>query len=387
MNVTRIRPKASAVQFTGICATCIAALAMLGLSASADEFLLVSPAGLENTEGDTVRMSSPAPPDGFRGQIIFDSSDFSGLPQGHNTMSWMAWRPNFDVTMHNEFTTALALRLSTTDAESGALSNTFADNTGIDETLVYSGPITLQTDGSEDAEGPQPFDYVIEFDPPFVYDPNQGNLLVDLTFVPPYLGDPSPPSPPSPNVDSQTTSLTPAVCEGDAFAAMATVSWTARPVTQFAFVTTGDFDGNAILDATDVDLLSAEVRKGSDDLLFDVNKDKLVDDGDRRVWVEDLKNTFFGDGNLDRKVDSGDLNALALNWQSQDTGWESGDFTGDGQTNAADLNELGLYWQNGVTVAVPEPFAALLTVFALAAVASSRTQVGRRTRAKVRRTN
>ena len=77
----------------------------------------------------------------------------------------------------------------------------------------------------------------------------------------------------------------------------------------------GDFDNSGVLDMPDIDLLSAEVRAGGGDLSFDLNSDGQVNQEDRRIWVEDLKQTFFGDSNLDSRVDVGDLNNLGVNWQ------------------------------------------------------------------------
>ena len=56
-----------------------------------------------------------------------------------------------------------------------------------------------------------------------------------------------------------------------------------------------------------------------------------------------------GDANLDGRVDSADLNALALNWHRTDADqWSQGDFDGNGIVNSGDLNILALNWQSGV---------------------------------------
>ncbi len=75
----------------------------------------------------------------------------------------------------------------------------------------------------------------------------------------------------------------------------------------------GDFNLDGVLNVVDMDLLSAQVRDGTHNTDFDVNNDLLVNEADRHVWVEDVKRTFFGDSNLDGKVDSTDLNDLAVN--------------------------------------------------------------------------
>ena len=44
-----------------------------------------------------------------------------------------------------------------------------------------------------------------------------------------------------------------------------------------------------------------------------------------------------------------DLNQVGLNWREANvTGWQSGDFNGDGLVNAMDLNIVGINWLNGV---------------------------------------
>ena len=59
------------------------------------------------------------------------------------------------------------------------MSSWFDENHGADITLVYAGELTMSTQGAGPAGGPNPFDYVIEFDEPFVYDSSAGNLLVE----------------------------------------------------------------------------------------------------------------------------------------------------------------------------------------------------------------
>ena len=129
----------------------------------------------------------------------------------------------------------------------------------------------------------------------------------------------------------------------------------------------GDFNQDGVLYVDDIDALIAEVRAGTHDLGFDVTDDGLVDDEDRRVWVEELKGTFFGDCNLDGRVDASDLNDLALNWRATaTTSWAQGDFNGDHVINATDLNDIGVNWRNGVsTAAVPEPNTGLSLILGI----------------------
>jgi hypothetical protein len=127
--------------------------------------------------------------------------------------------------------------------------------------------------------------------------------------------------------------------------------------------TPGDFNADSLLTVEDVDLLSAEIDSPEPRFWFDLNDDGMVDQDDRPVWVSDLKQTFFGDADLDGQVDAADLNNLALSWQASDaTSWAQGDFDGDGNVNATDLNSLALNWRKGTAeaAAVPEPSTTTL---------------------------
>jgi hypothetical protein len=62
-----------------------------------------------------------------------------------------------------------------------------------------------------------------------------------------------------------------------------------------------------------------------------------------------VKYTYYGDANLDGKVDIGDLGLLAGAWQqSSGKTWFDGDFTYDGAVNIGDLGLLAGNWQKGV---------------------------------------
>lgn len=67
---------------------------------------------------------------------------------------------------------------------------------------------------------------------------------------------------------------------------------TARPRVQ------GDFNGNELLDVGDISRLAAEIRAGSGETIFDVNKDGNLNYIDYEFWVRDLKNAYIGDANL-----------------------------------------------------------------------------------------
>ena len=59
------------------------------------------------------------------------------------------------------------------------MSETFANNIGTDNTLVFSGPRSVTSPGCA-GPSPCPFDVVIPLSTPFFYNPALGSLLVDL---------------------------------------------------------------------------------------------------------------------------------------------------------------------------------------------------------------
>ncbi len=128
----------------------------------------------------------------------------------------------------------------------------------------------------------------------------------------------------------------------------------------------GDFDGNGILDANDIDAL----LDGADPAVFDLTGDSQVNLDDRMFWVHDLKGTWIGDANLDGVFDSADFVEVFLAGQYEDdipgnSTWATGDWTGDGEFNSSDFVfafQDGGYEQGPFVVgpAVPEPSCGLL---------------------------
>ena len=110
--------------------------------------------------------------------------------------------------------------------------------------------------------------------------------------------------------------------------------------------TPGDFDGDNQVSADDIDLLCQELSHGNSSTRFDLSGDGVVDQRDIDFLVRNILQTEYGDANLDGRVDSADLNELALHWrQSSRASWSSGDFNCDGGVDAKDLNQLALHWQ------------------------------------------
>lgn len=136
----------------------------------------------------------------------------------------------------------------------------------------------------------------------------------------------------------------------------------------------GDFDGNYLLDALDIDKLTESVANGEYSAALDLNNDKVAYHADRTFWVERILRTNFGDANLDREFNSSDLVAVFEAGEYEDgvegnSGWAEGDWNGDTEFSSADLVtafQVGSYEQGPLTAvaAVPEPSGLAMLSFA-----------------------
>ena len=77
---------------------------------------------------------------------------------------------------------SLDIYLSTSPKFPGTMSTTYADNIGLDQTLVFSGPLTLSSPGCA-GPAPCPFDMFIPLSTPFRYNFTSGSLLIDLRIT------------------------------------------------------------------------------------------------------------------------------------------------------------------------------------------------------------
>jgi hypothetical protein len=137
--------------------------------------------------------STPAFPDplpvftnkGFHQQELVGSGQFGSGPILINQIAFRAYPGSGPV---NSTSPSLSLHLSTspfypnTNNGHTLISTTYADNIGPDNTLVYSGPVSFTSQG---CAGPSacPFDMSIVFTTPFLYDPSQGQLLLDFQYA------------------------------------------------------------------------------------------------------------------------------------------------------------------------------------------------------------
>ena len=124
----------------------------------------------------------------------------------------------------------------------------------------------------------------------------------------------------------------------------------------------GDLDLDGDADAADIDTLFENL--GSQNALFDVSEDGLVDQDDVQFLVNSILETELGDANLDGTVGPDDHAIWEANRFQENTGWATGDFNGDQVSDGSDFN----IWNNhrARAAAVPEPATGWLALFFLA---------------------
>lgn len=138
---------------------------------------LVVPGSLENVEGNQSNAFPFNLGVSYRYQQVYGASEFD--PSEPLLITEIRFRPDF--VAGSSFSSVLPdvqVNLSTTAAAPDGLSSTYADNIGPDDTVVSSGPLPLSSDAT--GFGPLDFDIVVPLNTPFLYDPTQGNLLLDV---------------------------------------------------------------------------------------------------------------------------------------------------------------------------------------------------------------
>jgi len=147
----------------------------------ASEIKIVAPNALADVEADA--LIAPLP-ETFRVQYFYEASQFSSLPAQHNVMTQLSWRPDGAQEGPIAFTSdRLIMRLSTTTKTLDNIDAVLDNNVTSEPVVVYDGPWNVTSQNTGPAGGPKDFDYTVEFQQPFVYDPAQGNLLVEHTIL------------------------------------------------------------------------------------------------------------------------------------------------------------------------------------------------------------
>jgi hypothetical protein len=104
----------------------------------------------------------------------------------------------------------------------------------------------------------------------------------------------------------------------------------------------GDFNGDAVVNQVDIDLLFTQIRAAQPDPAYDLTGDGVVDQDDRDEMVVEVLRTTFGDSNLDGIFNSSDLVQVFAIGKYEDNsplnaGWADGDWNGDGDFGTGDL--------------------------------------------------
>jgi hypothetical protein len=117
------------------------------------------------------------PVQSLRYQQVYGASGFAGTV----VITGMSFRPD-DSEFGGAFSTILSdvqINMSTTTKAVDGLSDTFAENVGADDTIVYArGALALSSAFS--GAGPKAFDIHVSFTTPFLFNPLLGNLLLDV---------------------------------------------------------------------------------------------------------------------------------------------------------------------------------------------------------------
>lgn len=149
------------------------------IAASANANPIVAPNALATTMGNIDNcIPLTGCNDKDRYQQVYNASEFSSL-SGPAFITQIAFRRAFDTAFSNSFSN-LSFGLSTTAAAADALSTSFSANRGADYTEVVSGAITIESTSTGGASTLTPFDVVINFTTGFLYNPNSGNLLLEI---------------------------------------------------------------------------------------------------------------------------------------------------------------------------------------------------------------
>ena len=145
----------------------------------------------------------------------------------------------------------------------------------------------------------------------------------------------------------------------------------------------GDFNNDQVVNATDIDLLSAEVVAGTNNSAFDLNSDGAVNQEDRTEWIDVINNTYVGDSDLNGVFDSGDFVKVFSAGQYEDdiagnSTWETGDWNGDTEFDSGDFVaafSAGGYDKGPRPVnAVPEPSGIAILIVGCLALLRARTR-------------
>ncbi|MFN9947123.1 MAG: hypothetical protein ACK56S_09755 [Planctomycetota bacterium] len=164
-------------------------LAVFGLAASVAAQTVVLPASANGVVGTNSNafpwgINSTVWP-GMRVQAIYDSSHFTAqavtAPILITNVKWRAAAGTTSWT-GGVFSNA-TVALGTATIDHAAATTNFAANIGPDYTIVRSGAVNVLPGTGAGAGVPGPYVVDIVVNPPFLYDPNAGDLIVDVKYA------------------------------------------------------------------------------------------------------------------------------------------------------------------------------------------------------------
>jgi hypothetical protein len=126
-------------------------------------------------------------------------------------------------------------------------------------------------------------------------------------------------------------------------------------------VLAGDFNTDYVVNATDIDLLSAAINSHSTNYAtYDLTKDSLINSADMDYLIKTILHTYYGDADLNGSVGVSDLSVLAAYYNTPSgASWANGDFDGNGAVGVSDLSILAANYNSGSasTVSWAEAYA------------------------------
>ena len=147
---------------------------------------------------------------------------------------------------------------------------------------------------------------------------------------------------------------------------------------EVAQILPGDTNFDRSLSHIDIDLLSAAIRDGMDTKRFDMNGDSMINPEDHVAWVHDVRETWYGDADLDGEFNSSDMVQVfsAGKYETKENaGWSEGDWDGSGVFDSDDMVTAfvdGGYERvaSQIRSAVPELAGNLLLLMGLLSLAT-----------------
>ena len=132
------------------------------------------------TGDGTSASSTPFNQTGVRFQQVYDASQFSSVVGWIREIDFRVDAGGAGMDFLNATLSNVQISVSTTLRQPDSLSPIFADNVGLNNSIVRSGSLTISGRNIHFPGGPNPFEIAVQFTTPFFYDPAQGNLLLDV---------------------------------------------------------------------------------------------------------------------------------------------------------------------------------------------------------------